>query len=143
MFNAGAVVGSIFLGWLMQRRRSVLLLLTSYVGVAAGLLALASVGKDLVVVLTAVAAIGGFLLGAQYILYGLTPEYYRIETRGTGTGAAVAASRLGSATGPLLAGVLLGAGASASHVLQALLPITGGAALAAVLLLFLKPARST
>lgn len=143
LFNAGAVVGSIFLGWLMQRRRSGLLLLTCYVGVAAGLLALASGGKDLVIVLTAVAAIGGFLLGAQYILYGLTPEYYRIETRGTGTGAAVAASRLGSAMGPLLAGVLLGAGASATHVLQALLPITGGAALAAVLLLFLKQARSS
>jgi hypothetical protein len=55
----------------------------------------------------------------------------------------VAASRLGSAMGPLLAGVLLGAGASATHVLQALLPITGGAALAAVLLLFLKQARSS
>jgi MFS transporter, AAHS family, 3-hydroxyphenylpropionic acid transporter len=58
-------------------------------------------------------------------------------TRGTGTGASVAASRLGSALGPYLAGLLLGAGATATQVLQSLLPITGVAALAALVLMFL------
>jgi hypothetical protein len=51
--------------------------------------------------------------------------------------------RQGSAMGPLLAGQWLGAGASATHVLQGLLPVTGIAAVAAVLLLILKQARSS
>jgi hypothetical protein len=39
--------------------------------------------------------------------------------------------------GPYLAGQLLGAGATATQVLQSLLPITGVAAVAALLLMFL------
>jgi MFS transporter, AAHS family, 3-hydroxyphenylpropionic acid transporter len=83
------------------------------------------------------AVLGACLIGAQFVLYGLAPAYYQTITRGTGTGAAVAVSRLGSATGPYLAGQLLGAGASATQVLQSLLPLTGAAAIAALLLMFL------
>jgi hypothetical protein len=39
--------------------------------------------------------------------------------------------------GPYLAGLLLSAGATATQVLQSLLPITGVAALAALILMFL------
>jgi AAHS family 3-hydroxyphenylpropionic acid transporter len=84
---------------------------------------------------------GTCLIGAQFVLYGLSPAYYQTITRGTGTGAAVAASRLGSAMGPYLAGQLLGAGATATQVLQSLLPVTGVAAAAALVLMFLP--RST
>ena len=101
---------------------------------------MAPLGKDLLPAAVAAAVVGAFLLGAQYILYGVAPDYYNVETRGTGTGAAVAASRLGSAAGPFLAGVLLGRGASATHVLEALLPVTAAAAAAAIGLLFLKRA---
>jgi len=137
-FNGGAAVGSILLGWLMQQRRSGLLLFCCYGGIAAGLFAIGAQGLGLSAVLVAVTGVGGFLLGAQFILYGLTPDYYSVEMRGTGSGAAVAASRLGSTVGPWLAGQWLGAGASATHVLQGMLPITGIAAAAAVVLLLLK-----
>jgi AAHS family 3-hydroxyphenylpropionic acid transporter len=138
LFNVGAATGSIALGWLMQRWQSRILLFTCYVGVAASLLLIASLGHDLVPAACAAASVGAFLLGAQYILYGVCPSYYLTQTRGTGTGAAVAVGRLGSAMGPLLGSQLLGAGASATHVLQSLLPVTGVAAAAAVFLLFLK-----
>ncbi|HEY6927178.1 MAG TPA: MFS transporter, partial [Steroidobacteraceae bacterium] len=138
LFNVGAATLSILLGWLMQLRRSSLLLLASYSGVAAGLLTLALPGVGLSAVLVAVTVIGGLLLGSQFILYGVAPDYYRVETRGTGVGAAVASSRLGSAAGPLLAGQWLGAGASATHVLQGTLPIVALAAAGAILLLLLK-----
>jgi MFS transporter, AAHS family, 3-hydroxyphenylpropionic acid transporter len=141
LFNIGAAAGSIFLGWLMQLRRSRLLLLACYVGIACGLLALALHAIGLLAVLVAVTATGGFLLGAQFILYGITPDYYNVETRGTGIGAAVASSRLGSAAGPLLAGQWLGAGASAAHVLQGTLPVVAISATAAMILLFLKRRR--
>jgi AAHS family 3-hydroxyphenylpropionic acid transporter len=140
VFNLGAAVGAITLGWLMQRWPSRLLLFACYVGVACSLLFIASLGHDLPLAAVSAALVGAFLLGAQYILYGLCPSYYEIQTRGTGTGAAVALGRLGSAMGPYLAGQLLGAGASATHVLESLLPVTGIAAAAAVILLFLPRA---
>ena len=139
-FNAGSAAGSILLGWMMQMRPGRAVLLLCYVGLAAFLVGLAGVGHDLVMASVVVAMVGAFLLGAQYILYGLSPSYYRTATRGTGTGAAVAAGRLGSAVGPSLAGYLLGAGKSATDVLQSMLPVAAVAAAAAMLLLFFKQA---
>jgi AAHS family 3-hydroxyphenylpropionic acid transporter len=101
---------------------------------------MAPLGKDLLLAAATAAVLGACVLGAQFILYGLAPAYYAVETRGTGTGATVAASRLGSAVGPFFAGILLGHGASGTHVLQALLPVTALAAAAAIGLLFLRRA---
>jgi MFS transporter, AAHS family, 3-hydroxyphenylpropionic acid transporter len=137
IFNLSSATGSVALGWLMQRHPSRALLFVCYAGLAASLLVVASLGHDLVLVAVTCAVLGACLIGAQFVLYGLAPAYYQTITRGTGTGAAVAVSRLGSATGPYLAGQLLGAGASATQVLQSLLPLTGAAAIAALLLMFL------
>jgi AAHS family 3-hydroxyphenylpropionic acid transporter len=138
LFNVGAAVGSILLGWLMQRRPSRIVLLACYVGLAIGLAAVASIGANLLLVAGTVAVLAAFLHGAQYVLYALAPTCYPVENSGTGTGAAVAAGRLGSATGPYLAGLFLGAGTSATQVLQGLLPVTATAAAAAVILLLVK-----
>ena len=140
-FNVGSAVGSIVLGWLMQRKPSRMILFVCYVGVAVSLMGLMYVGKDLALAITGEAVVGTFLLGAQYILYGLTPTFYRTAVRGTGTGAAVAAGRFGSAVGPYLGGALLGAGQGAAQVLQSLLPVTAAAAVAAILLMFCKRAE--
>jgi MFS transporter, AAHS family, 3-hydroxyphenylpropionic acid transporter len=136
-FNLAAAIGSVVLGWLMQRRPNRLLLFVCYAGLAAALLAIASLGHDLALVAATAGLMGTCLIGAQFVLYGLAPAYYQTITRGTGTGSAVAASRLGSAMGPYLAGQLLAAGATATQVLQSLLPVTGVAAAAALLLMFL------
>jgi AAHS family 3-hydroxyphenylpropionic acid transporter len=138
LFNVGAAVGSVFLGWRMQQRPRRMVLFVCYAGLAAGLVVMAPLGKDLLLAAATAAAVGACVLGAQFILYGLAPAYYAVETRGTGTGACVAASRLGSAAGPVFAGILLGQGASETHVLQALLPVTAVAAAAAIGLLFLE-----
>ena len=140
LFNVGAALGSVYLGWWMQRRPRRMVLLVCYAGLAAGLIVMAPLGKDLLLAAATAAVLGACVLGAQFILYGLAPAYYAVETRGTGTGATVAASRLGSAVGPFAAGILLGHGASETHVLQALLPVTALAAAAAIGLLFLKRA---
>jgi AAHS family 3-hydroxyphenylpropionic acid transporter len=137
VFNVAAAAGSVVLGWIMQRRPNRLLLLVCYAGLAAALFVIASLGHDLALVAATAALMGTCLIGAQFVLYGLAPAYYQTITRGTGTGAAVALSRLGSAMGPSLAGILLAAGATATQVLQSLLPVTGVAAAAAVLLMFL------
>jgi AAHS family 3-hydroxyphenylpropionic acid transporter len=121
----------------MQHRPYRGLLFACYAGLAAALFVIASLGQDLVLVAATCAVLGTCLIGAQFVLYGLAPSYYQTITRGTGTGASVAVSRLGSAVGPYLAGQLLGAGATATQVLQSLLPMTAAAAIAALLLMFL------
>ena len=140
-FNIGSAVGSIFLGWLMQRKPRRLILLVCYVGLAAFLYGLTFVGKSVVLASWDVAIIGMFLLGAQYILYGLTPLFYPIESRGTGSGASVAAGRLGSAVAPKLGGILVAAGASFGQVMESLLPVTAVSAAAAMLLMFCRRDR--
>jgi AAHS family 3-hydroxyphenylpropionic acid transporter len=137
IFNLSSAIGSVALGWLMQHHPNRALLFVCYAGLAAALLVIAALGPDLVLVAATAAILGTCLIGSQFVLYGLTPAYYQTLTRGTGTGASVAASRLGSALGPYLAGQLLGAGATATQVLQSLLPLTGAAALAALVLMFL------
>jgi AAHS family 3-hydroxyphenylpropionic acid transporter len=137
VFNLAAAFGSVVLGWIMQRWPNRLLLFVCYAVLAAAVLAIASLGHDLVLVAATAGLMGTCLIGAQFVLYGLSPAYYQTITRGTGTGAAVALSRLGSAMGPFLAGQLLGAGATATQVLQSLLPLTGVAAAAALVLMFL------
>ncbi len=140
LFNVGAAVGSVLLGWWMQRWPSRLLLFICYAGLALSLWVIAQVGRELALAASAAALVGTFLLSAQFILYGIAPDYYSVSVRGTGTGAAVAAGRLGSVVGPYLAGVLLGGGASEAHVLEAMLPVTATAAAAAFCLQLLEPA---
>ena len=137
VFNLASAAGSVGVAWIMQVRPNRVLLLICYAGLAAALLVIAALGQDLTLVAVTAGILGTCLIGAQFVLYGLVPTYYETMARGTGTGASVAASRLGSAMGPYLAGVLLGAGATATQVLQSLLPITGVAALAALVLMFL------
>ena len=137
-FNVGAAVGSIFMGWLMQRRPSRLILIICYGGLAASLFALAGVTGDVLVESVVVAVTGAFLLGAQYILYGLSPSFYPAANRGTGTGGAVAIGRLGSAMGPQLAAFLIAGGKSTTEVLQSLLPVCGVSAVAAIILMFCR-----
>jgi AAHS family 3-hydroxyphenylpropionic acid transporter len=141
VFNLAAACGSVVLGWLMQRRPNRLLLFVCYAGLAVALLVIASLGHDLALVAVTAGLMGTCLIGAQFVLYGLSPAYYQTITRGTGTGAAVAMSRLGSAMGPYLAGQLLAAGATATQVLQSLLPVTGVAAAAALVLMFMPRPR--
>ena len=140
-FNVGAAVGSIALGWLMQQKPSRMILFVCYAGVAVSLVGLMYVGKNETLAEVGEALVGAFLLGGQYILYGLTPSFYGTEIRGTGAGAAVAVGRLGSAIGPYLGGVLLGSGSNSTQVLQSLLPVTGVAAVAAILLMFCRRAE--
>ena len=137
-FNVGSAVGSIFLGWLMQRKPRRMILFACYLGLAAFLYALTFVGHSVVLASWDVAIVGMFLLGAQYILYGLTPLFYRTENRGTGSGASVAAGRLGSVAAPKLGAVLVAAGASFGVVMESLLPVTAVSAAAAILLMFCK-----
>ncbi|HEY5760369.1 MAG TPA: 3-(3-hydroxy-phenyl)propionate transporter MhpT [Steroidobacter sp.] len=121
-FNFASVVGALFFGRLVDRVDVRWPMTFAYVGLIIALVALSrSSGLTMTLVLSGAA--GFFLLGANYALYGVAATYYPLAVRGTGSGASVAVGRIGSIFGPLLAGVLLGGGTSASGVVQYMVPV--------------------
>lgn len=123
VMQIGGTLGSVLLGSAMDRWRTMPLLLSTYFGIFLSLLSLAfsnAFGSTLIAVFVA----GFFVLGAQLMLYALTPRYYPTSIRATGVGAAVAVGRLGAMSGPLAAGQLLTWGLGAGGVIVgAVLPI--------------------
>ena len=105
LMNIGAAVGSIILGRLSDRGSPRSILAATYGGMIAALYAL-TIAKGDSIFLAAFFA-GFFIIGGQLVLYAIAPTLYPDAFRGTGVGAAVAAGRIGSVAGPLLAGALL------------------------------------
>ena len=135
-FNLGGIAGALLLALAVDRLGPRAPMAAGYGGLVAVMVALAFAhGFALIVLLSAA---GGFLaLGVQYILYGLTPTYYSAETRGATAGAAVGVGRVGSILGPLVAGSLLSAGASASTVAFSMAPVALAAGATVLLLTFI------
>lgn len=136
-FNWASVAGALVFGKLVDRIDARGPLTFAYVGLIGSLLALSnSHGIASTVFLSGAA--GFFLLGANYALYGVAAMYYPQDIRGTGSGASVAVGRIGSIIGPLLAGILLGGGTSASGVVQYMVPVAALAGTAVFALSFCR-----
>ncbi|WP_044873128.1 3-(3-hydroxy-phenyl)propionate transporter MhpT [Pseudomonas sp. LFM046] len=120
-FNIGGAIGSLAGGVLLDRYSRRPVVLSIYGGL---LLALAGIGLagNLPAMIGAGFAAGGFVMAAQLVLYALAPAFYPTVVRVTGVGAAVAIGRLGSVSGPLVAGKILAAGAGTAGVLTAAAP---------------------
>ena len=71
---------------------------------------------------------------SQFGLYAIFPRYYAEDARATGSGAGVAAGRIGSVLGPGVCGILLGAGRGATQVLEMLIPAALFGVLAVIML---------
>jgi AAHS family 3-hydroxyphenylpropionic acid transporter len=134
-FNFGSVAGALLLGWLVDRFHFRWPLCLSYLALI-GTLVLLAASSSHGVVIGLSAAVGFFLLGANYALYGVAPGYYPRQIRGTGSGASIAVGRLGSIMGPLLAGLLIGGGTSATGVVQYMIPVAAVSLIAVFALSF-------
>jgi AAHS family 3-hydroxyphenylpropionic acid transporter len=139
-FNFVAVVGALLFARWVDKQGTRTALVVAYVGLIATLMALGAATNQTVILLLS-GVLGFFLLGANYALYGIAGSYYPLEMRGTGSGASVAMSRVGSIIGPMLAGVLLGGGATATNVVQYMAPIAAVAGVAVVILSFVPRAE--
>ncbi|HEY0212111.1 MAG TPA: 3-(3-hydroxy-phenyl)propionate transporter MhpT [Paenirhodobacter sp.] len=135
LFNVGGVIGSLVGGQMLDRRNPVGPVALCFGAAAAALLMLGFLPASLGLMLLGGALVGGAVLCVQSILYGVAPQCYPFEIRGTGVGVAVAVGRLGSIAGPLFAGVLVASGFAPSQVMFALVPITLLAGLTTVILL--------
>jgi AAHS family 3-hydroxyphenylpropionic acid transporter len=139
-FNLVSIPGAMLLGVVADRFGFRAPLLATYLALAATMEGLAY-AHGAGAVLALAGAAGFLVIGAQYVLYALAPTYYPPQLRAAGAGAAVGVGRLGSIAGPLLAGQLREAGASAADVLAAMLPVALLAGACAVLLTFIGRAR--
>jgi AAHS family 3-hydroxyphenylpropionic acid transporter len=135
LFGIGGAVGVLILADLLDRRGRRRMIGLWYLGLFASLVALAGVNSGFLATALAGFAVGFFVSTVPLPLYGMAPCYYGVSIRDAGVGVSVAVGQLGAIFGPLLATALLGAGAGASGVLLALLPVTavaGGATMALI-----------
>ncbi|HTP39165.1 MAG TPA: 3-(3-hydroxy-phenyl)propionate transporter MhpT [Steroidobacteraceae bacterium] len=137
-FNIGGALGALLVGALMDQPRRALTVFATYLAMVFSLVWLANAASSLLPLAAAGCAAGATTVGAQAIVYAIVPLCYETAYRGTGVGAAVAAGRVGSVLGPLLAGLLLGAGRSPGQVLLNMVPVLVLAGLAALLLVRLE-----
>jgi AAHS family 3-hydroxyphenylpropionic acid transporter len=141
LFNLFSVVGALFFGPLVDRfglRWPLTLGFLALIGVLIGL----AQASDYVAIMALSGALGFFLLGANYALYGAAAAYYPGEMRGRGSGAAIAWGRLGSVAGPLIGGYLLQGGSSSGDVVYAMAPFALLAAVGVMALTFAGRSRS-
>ncbi|MDG3439256.1 3-(3-hydroxy-phenyl)propionate transporter MhpT [Nitrospirillum amazonense] len=138
VFNMGGACGSGIAGQLMDRVDRRLAVIVIFLALALALAGLAGVEANFLMAVAAVA--GAAVLAAQALIYGLAPSYYPAEVRGQGVGAVVAAGRLGSVAGPLLAGQLIASGGSRADVLMGIIPMAVLSGIATFVLVARRPA---
>ncbi len=123
ILNLGGVVGAIALGRMIDRFSPYLVLGTAYAASAAFIALLAFGGTNLTVLLVGAALSGFGVVGAQIGCNALTAAVYPTNIRATGVGWALGVGRIGAIVGPLVGGVLLGAGwTPQSLILLAVIP---------------------
>ncbi|MFM0643193.1 MFS transporter [Paraburkholderia bryophila] len=131
MLNLGAVAGCVVLGRLADRFGPTLVIGCAYLAGAIGIATLGWVGwsPGLLYVTSFVA--GAFSIGAQMCTVALCAVFYETGLRATGIGWAMGIGRTGAIAGPVMGGVLLGAGVTAP-VLFAIAGATSASAALAV-----------
>jgi AAHS family 4-hydroxybenzoate transporter-like MFS transporter len=144
-FNLGAIIGCLLLGRLADKLRPTLVIAAAFVLGAAGIAALGYVGSQVGVLLlvTFVAGFGG--IGAQMCMVSVCANFYETSLRATGIGSSMSVGRIGGISGPVLAGLLVGAGAGAAAVfwVAAVAALCAAAAITAFGLVTYQHGRST
>ncbi|MFJ7884467.1 3-(3-hydroxy-phenyl)propionate transporter MhpT [Pseudomonas sp. NPDC096917] len=134
----GAAIGTLMLGWVMDRLPAWALSALIYLGILGSLTALGLVNSVSGMLVAGFVA-GFFATGGQCVLYALAPHFYPASIRATGVGSAVAIGRLGAMSGPLVAGKMLALGTGTAGVMLASAP---GIFIAAAAMFYLSIRRN-
>lgn len=108
--NLGAFCGSVSLGFLSNRFGLTRVIGAFFLASAVFVIAYGTARVNVVLVLMLVFLLMYFVQGAFTGLYAVAARLYPTEIRTTGIGWAIGAGRLGAIFGPIVAGLLLGAG---------------------------------
>jgi AAHS family 3-hydroxyphenylpropionic acid transporter len=134
----GGACGPSVLAGLMRPGRTRMVVCLAYGGIVCGLTYLIVAPRSVIFLSCGIAFTGFFTGGTQALLFGIVGAFYPAAARGTGVGSAVAVGRVGSGTGPALAGVMLTAGLTQEWVMAAAVPMLL-LALSATLMLLRQP----
>ncbi len=140
VFQVGAVIGTLALGYLLDRLKLWQMATIIYSGLFIALVLLFTSNSIPVLVLTGFMG-GIFSTGGQSILYGISPIFYSGTGKVTGVGSAISLGRLGAMTGPLLTGKILAIGLGTTGILMASLPAVAISAVAVTALSRYKAAH--
>ena len=141
-FNVAGAAGSLLTGRALDSTHRRSTVAAAFGALVLALALLAMLPANLPLTILAGAFTGAAVIAVQAILYGLAPQCYPAAVRGTGVGLAVAAGRLGSVAGPLLAGGLVASGRSPGEVLLGIVPIAVLGGLSAYVLVTRRPSAS-
>ena len=121
LFQVGAVIGTLGLGYLLDRLKLWQMACIIYSGLLLAIVILFTTKSIAMLVFAGI--IGGiFSTGGQSILYGISPIFYHGQGKVTGVGSAISLGRLGAMTGPLLTGKILALGLGTTGILIASAP---------------------
>lgn len=121
VFQVGAVIGTLALGYLLDRLKLWQMSMIIYSGLLIAVFILFTTTSVPLLIFAGV--IGGiFSTGGQSILYGISPIFYSPAGKVTGVGSAISLGRLGAMTGPLLTGKILALGLGTTGILIASAP---------------------
>lgn len=134
VLNGGAIVGGVVAASRADRFGPKPVIATTF-GLAAVTLALLPAELPLTMLLFAVGLAGLGTIGTQVLVYGFVANYYPTIARAAGVAWCAGFGRLGGIFGPIIGGVLIGAGLG-SHVAFF---IFAGVAVAGALLTFVVP----
>ena len=109
MLNGGAVVGGVVASRVADKIGAQRVIATTFV-LAALALALLTFNLPLPILLGAVAVAGVGTIGTQVLIYGFVANYFSTTTRSAGMAWCAGFGRLGGIFGPLIGGIILGAG---------------------------------
>ncbi|TSD95174.1 aromatic acid/H+ symport family MFS transporter [Gordonia rubripertincta] len=111
VLNGGAIVGGLIAARLADRRGPQQVVATSFCLATFALVCL-TFGLPLPILLAAVAVAGTGTIGTQVLIYGFVSNFYPTEARGAGVAWCAGFGRLGGIVGPVIGGLLIGAGIS-------------------------------
>ena len=101
--------------WLIEKAGRKFVLVTYLLGTAASALVFGSAESTTLLMVSGM-LLSFFNLGAWGALYAYSPEQYPAVIRGTGSGMAASAGRIGGILGPLLVGTLVAAGYEIGYI---------------------------
>jgi AAHS family 4-hydroxybenzoate transporter-like MFS transporter len=117
LYSAGAIVSTLLLGPAITRFGAGRVLAASFVIGAVSIAVVGGIPLPYVWTLAVLAVAGGGFIGSQLGLNGFAAAIYPTEIRSTGIGWALGVGRLGGILGPVIGGMLLGAGLPPRDVL--------------------------
>ncbi|GAB84725.1 aromatic acid/H+ symport family MFS transporter [Gordonia rubripertincta] len=142
VLNGGAIVGGLIAARLADRRGPQQVVATSFCLATFALVCL-TFGLPLPILLAAVAVAGTGTIGTQVLIYGFVSNFYPTEARGAGVAWCAGFGRLGGIVGPVIGGLLIGAGISSGTAFYLFAGIALAGAAATLMVVEPKPETST